>query len=469
MPVGTKQVSRLPKNFNEWKAQKPLKPRSPILFTHSSLPILVIGAGPAGLAMMRELKDKKILFEGVERHSSVGGLWDQANPNSPAYDSLVTNSSKTTTHLGDPVKFEYPDFFSKGHALSYLNEFAKNHRLLENIQLNTQVLKTAKSTKGTWNVVFQKSDGQKFEKEYRALIVASGKNNKENAKIPKEYLDLLKGNQKISYFHSSSYRNPNQFKNQTILIIGTGNSGSEIATEVSQVARKTLMLVRTAPWVVPLRVLGRPADEYVQASPTWIPHSVNLFSFHILQRFYVGHPNELGFQTPDHDLLDRLPVSDRGFAEALRSGKILLHSSIEKIIDQKVFFKDSRKMPETVNTIIFATGYERKIPYLPPEYSGIDEKHFPFLIFEGQDPSIAYMNELAVAQGGWSIYARQAKALSAYFQAEVQNPKKADQFNLFRNLRNPNFKGPYFSKADHFHVDAKRYMKMLSDLTEWLL
>ena len=54
----------------------------------------VVGAGPAGLAMTRALMRRGIESDTFERHSDVGGIWDQANEGSPVYDSAHFISSK---------------------------------------------------------------------------------------------------------------------------------------------------------------------------------------------------------------------------------------------------------------------------------------------------------------------------------------------------------------------------------------
>ena len=55
--------------------------------------VLIIGAGPSGLATAAELKKAGLDYDHVERHSGVGGLWDIDNPTTPMYESAHFISS----------------------------------------------------------------------------------------------------------------------------------------------------------------------------------------------------------------------------------------------------------------------------------------------------------------------------------------------------------------------------------------
>ena len=73
-------MSAVPANFQAWLAQPVSEgadaatgvPPESLSFTDARLPVLVVGAGPAGLAMMARLKQAGIAFEGAERSPVVG-------------------------------------------------------------------------------------------------------------------------------------------------------------------------------------------------------------------------------------------------------------------------------------------------------------------------------------------------------------------------------------------------------------
>lgn len=57
----------------------------------------VIGAGPAGLAIARALREKGIAYDHVERNRGVGGIWGIEAPGTPMYDSAHFISSRTVS------------------------------------------------------------------------------------------------------------------------------------------------------------------------------------------------------------------------------------------------------------------------------------------------------------------------------------------------------------------------------------
>ena len=61
----------------------------------SEFKVCIIGAGAGGLSMARALKRRGIDYDHFERHSDVGGVWDQENPCSAMYDTAHMISSKT--------------------------------------------------------------------------------------------------------------------------------------------------------------------------------------------------------------------------------------------------------------------------------------------------------------------------------------------------------------------------------------
>jgi len=422
--------------------------------TSPKLPVLVMGAGPAGLAALRALQDRGIAAIGVERHSGVGGMWDTQNPGSPAYASLTTLGSLASQHLGDPWPEGTPNFVSHGQALEYLRAFAERHALIRQIRFQTEVLSVDKSPQETWLVQSRGPAGEVQTQEYRAVIVATGRHHRSHAHVPEDLRQALESIGR-PFIHSADYRTPEPYRGKRVLIIGLGNSAADIATEISAVTASTVVSVRSSPWIVPLTVLGKPAEEIGNAGPDWVPHALEIAVFNLIRRATVAHPTTLGLPAPDHELLQKLPIADRGFVRAVKSGHIVLKTNVAP--------------DASFDAIILATGYRQAFPFLGDRFGNVadPDSPIPFLIFHPREPGLCFMNEVVVPQSTWSIFPTQADALAAYFQAETDRPERARDFNRRRAIPNPNFKGSLFSRENGLHVKPSDYVIPLGDLTAW--
>ena len=401
-------------------------------------------------------------------------MWATANPDSPAYHSLVTNSSKATTHLEPlPLPANTPSFVPRAHAERYLQQFASHCQLLDSIHFLTCVeeVKRSAAGDGSWAVTLRHVDtGRVTVNTYRAVVVATGTQSRSTAHLPAElYQQAVAAG--IPAIHSCDYREPFSYADKSLLVVGLGNSASEIATEVSRVTKRTLVAVRSTPWIVPLSVLGVPADGL--GSTPLGPHWLQMLAFTCLQRLYIGHPTSLGFpQPPDHQLLDRLPVSDRGITQALRSGRVQLRRSVRHIGPAGVTFDGAADAEaEKVDAVIFATGYKHHYPFLPLGSRTGDEMPEPLLtLFHPTEAGLMYMEEFSVPQSSWPGFTQQAEAIVQYLLADAERSKRCVELHSRRRVQHasPDYKGHLFSAADRWHADPVLYQRMLTDFAQWI-
>ena len=100
------------------------------------LPVVVVGAGPAGLATLKALADRGVPAVCFDAGDRPGGLWLLGGPSSGAYRTLHLNTSKRRTEFADaPMPHEWPDYPSHAHILEYLTDYATRFDLLRQIHL----------------------------------------------------------------------------------------------------------------------------------------------------------------------------------------------------------------------------------------------------------------------------------------------------------------------------------------------
>ncbi|MGW3352183.1 flavin-containing monooxygenase [Nonomuraea rubra] len=206
--------------------------------------IIVIGAGQAGLAAGRELRlaGHDVLL--LEAHARVGESWRRR------WDSLrLFTPARLSSLPGLPLPGgdRYP---GKDEVAEYLQDYATHFELP--IQLDTSVTQLLRAPDGTFEVVTDRgiltADG---------VVVATGPFQRPHVPdlpLPPEIVTL----------HSASYRNPGQLPDGRVLVVGGGNSGMQIAAELSASRPVTLALGKRQP-VLPQRFLGLDLFVWLQA------------------------------------------------------------------------------------------------------------------------------------------------------------------------------------------------------------
>lgn len=179
-----------------------------------SVDVVVIGAGQAGLAAGYYLKETNLSFVLLDSSERIGNSWRQR------YDSLVLFNPRSYCALpglsltGDPHASPTKDEFA-----DYLESYAAYLSLP--VYLHTHVKKVRKSA-GKFHVTT--TEGKWIAGN---VIVATGPFQKPiipeiRYKLPKDILQL----------HSSEYKRPSQLQEGTVLVVGGGNSGSQLAVEL---------------------------------------------------------------------------------------------------------------------------------------------------------------------------------------------------------------------------------------------
>lgn len=176
--------------------------------------VVVIGGGQAGLASGYYLKQKEVSFIILDRGKKAGEAWTQR------YDSLVLFTPRFYSSLpGYALSGDQNGYASKDEMANYLSQYAEHFNIP--VAFNTSVEKIEKTPTG-FNIVAG-------EKQYatKKVVIATGAFHKPY--IPSIAEELTS----VCQLHSSEYRNPSQLKKGTVLIVGAGNSGAQIAIEIA--------------------------------------------------------------------------------------------------------------------------------------------------------------------------------------------------------------------------------------------
>ncbi|MEM7360331.1 MAG: NAD(P)-binding domain-containing protein [Pseudomonadota bacterium] len=312
---------------------------------------IVVGAGPAGLVIARQLMKQGLNFVVLERNDDVGGIWNIDAPNSPMYDSAHFISSKTLSGFPDfPMPEHYPDYPNHRQLHDYIRSYARHFKLLDKIRLNSEVISARQVAEQQWQLDLQ--DGETLQARY--LICANGVTwNPNLVSWPGEFEGEIR--------HSVTYRSSAEFANKRVLVVGAGNSGVDIACDASFAADQAFLSVRRGYHFVPKHIFGKPADVFAEEGPK-LPFFLQQKIFGGVLRLINGDLRNYGLPKPDHKVFQTHPIMNTQILHYLGHGDCIAKGDIDRLEGKHVVFKDGSR--EQIDLIITATGYKHSVPFL---------------------------------------------------------------------------------------------------------
>ena len=327
----------------------------------------VIGAGCAGLAVLKALAERNLSVECFERTANVGGNWryDDRPGASGAYASLRCNVSRRRMQYPSfPMPRSFGDFPHHAEMAVYLEAYMDAFGLRRHIQFSTAVQRI-EPMDGGWRV--HPSDGE--VRQYGAVVVANG-----------HHWDpvwpSLPGASTVRILHARDYRRPDPFAGQRVLVIGAGQSAIEIATELCRVAARTSVSVRSSVHVIPRYLLGRPFDRFDVTFSDRLPWTfVNWMLAKLAAISQRDEPGVYALGAPSHRVLEQIPIVSSDLYAALRRGAIAIRREVQRVDGSWVIFADGSA--EEVDAVICATGYRISLPFLSPAVLEARGKELP--------------------------------------------------------------------------------------------
>ena len=317
----------------------------------------IVGAGPGGLVAARAFKYEGIPYDHFERHSDVGGIWDIDNPGSSMYESAHFISSKYTSgFFGLPMPAAFPDYPDHRQILSYVRGFADTFDLKRNITLDCGVAQAeplGEGAKDGWKVTLQTGE----VRHYQGITCANGVTWHPNTPTYPG-LDIFAGD--VS--HTVAHRSADAFKGRRVLIVGAGNSGVDIACDAARAADAAFLSVRRGYRFVPKHVFGVPLDVFLLGQLTPPKGVVLPDDPSKMIDALTGDLTRFGLPAPDHKALESHPILNSQILHHLAHGDIVAKRDIREFTRDGAIFMDGSQ--ERFDTVVFATGYEYRIPYL---------------------------------------------------------------------------------------------------------
>ena len=417
--------------------------------------VCVIGAGSSGIACCQVLDARGIDFDCFEKGSRVGGNWRYDNDNgmSSAYRSLFINTSRRMMQYATyPMPDDYPDYPHHTQIARYFDDYVDHFGLRDRITFNTKVTGVEPAVEGRWEVTLD--DGT--SRTYEAVLVANGHHwDPRWPEPPFPGQDSSVGDQ----LHSHHYREPDErFQDKNVLVVGIGNSATDIAVETSRHSRMTYLAMRRGAHVLPKYLQGKPTDElgteFLSRLPFWLTRS--LFARALKQA--QGRMEDYGLPTPDHKLGDAHPTISSDLLPRIGHGRIRVKPTIERIDGKSVRFADESSVD--IDTIVWCTGYRITFPFLDDSLLGTAGNRVSLyrrvvhpdragLYFIGLVQPLGAIMPIAERQGVW---------VSEYLTGRYARPSRAEMRADMERERERMFRRYVRSKRHTMQVDYDDFM-----------
>ena len=359
--------------------------------------VCVVGAGPAGLAaaaMLTEAGARVVVLERAE----VGASWTSR------YDCLHLHTVRWLSGLpGYGIPRSYGKWPPRDRVVDYLRTYAARNVL--DVRTGMDVRRIDRND-GRW--VVHASDGAV---EADRVVVATGYSN---VPFVPDWPGMFGG----EVLHSSAYRNPERFRGRRVLVVGSGNSGAEIAADLaSGGAAEVLLSVRTPPAIVRRDTAGVPTQPLGIAS-SHLPVPVVDRIAATLRRVAFGDLAALGLPAPERpysEFLRRrvIPVIDVGIIDAVREGRVRVVADVERLDGDAAVLMDGSR--PAVDAVIAATGFRTGLEPLVGHLEVLDASGVPLVHAPNQHPSAPGLHFVGfdVTLGGMlRVIGRQARALA---------------------------------------------------------
>ncbi|HEU4720262.1 MAG TPA: NAD(P)/FAD-dependent oxidoreductase, partial [Gemmatimonadaceae bacterium] len=299
-------------------------------------PVVVVGGGPAGLATSAELRRRGIEHVVLERGDAVGHSW--AN----LYDSLTLHTGKHLSALPRmPFDRSVPLFPSRADFVAYL------HRYVEALKLPIETGRTVTALErrdDEWLVRTDRGDILA-----RDVVVATGI-------IASPRLPVIPGRDRFRgrVMHSVEYRRPAGFAGRRVLVVGVGNSGGEIGSELASAGARVTIAVRSGANVVPRQIAGIPV-QYLSFAMRALPRRARTMLAGLVGRLTELRRGKPVLPKPAHGPLDAIPLIGFHLIDAIREGKVTVRGGVAALTESGARFTDG--VEEPFDDVILATGY----------------------------------------------------------------------------------------------------------------
>lgn len=326
--------------------------------------VVVIGAGPAGLAIARELQHRhRISALVVDKAAAPAVSWRNR------YDNFRLNTNGFLSHLpGQRIPLTAGRWPTKEDMVRYFDRYVRRQNIT--LALGCEVTRIDRAA-GGWLI-----DTPSEQIRTPAVVLATGKYHTPVVP-PWPGLSGFTG----QVVHSGDFRNAWPFRGRDVLVVGAGNSAADIAVQLADDgARKIWLAVRTPPHLVRRAIGPIPSDVFLELSARVPARMVDPLIAQ-LNRLLFGDLSVYGFGRPPLGLKatveqrGRIPTLADELVDAVRAGRVEVVAAVAAVERRRVILDDGTAV--TPEVIVAATGFSTDLDDLVGHLGILDEHGDP--------------------------------------------------------------------------------------------
>ena len=416
----------------------------------------VIGAGPSGIAALKNLLDEGVDAVLYDRNQEVGGNWifNEQESHSSVFETTHIISSKTLSQYAD---FTFDDFDSSvadypshDELRRYFQAYAQQFGLYDHIEFGTMVKHCHRVDDQTWEVTITQQ-GETRTETFTDLIVCNGHHwQPRYPQYPGEFTG--------EFLHSHMYKKSDPFRDKKVLVIGGGNSACDVAVETSRVSEHTAISWRRGYRIIPKFVMGVPTDVFGARTyflPTWLRTRMS----DILINVMIGSNEKYGLPKAQDKFGATHPTINSELLYKIRHGKVQPKVDIERFEGKTVHFKDGTS--EEFDTIIACTGFVLVHPFFDKNFIDYSSGPVPLYLkmFHESYQNLYFVGMFQPLGCIWPGAELQSKIMAREVAGKWERPKNIAKL-CEREVTHPHYK--QINTPRHtITVDFHRFMKDL--------
>ncbi len=310
-------------------------------------PVIIIGAGPGGLAVAACLKREGITDVLIlDESDRVAASWHRH------YERLHLHTPRDHSALPHlPMPKEFPRYPARAQVNDYFEAYARHFSLAPRLGERVQ---SARRQGESWDVTTPRG-------RYQApvLVVAAGFNRE--PRIP-SWPGVTDFGGPI--LHNSSYVNGQTFRGKDVLVVGLGNSGGEIAIDLHEHGARPTVAVRSAVNVIPREIFGMPVLALGLVQRLFSPEVTDQLNAPLLKAL-IGDLEPYGLRKLPYGPATqirkhgRIPLIDVGTVALLKSGAMTARPGVRAFQRGAVVFDDGTRT--RFDAVVLATGYRPRV------------------------------------------------------------------------------------------------------------